>query len=63
MHSFQIHCTTVLQVIDAQAPAALLSDSFTDVDFDTVKSILERESLNCKETDVFHAARRCENQL
>lgn len=45
-------------MIDAQAEAALTSDSFTDVDFTTLRAILERESLNCKETVVFRSAMR-----
>merc|ERR1711878_85093 len=44
------------EVIDAQAERALGSESFTDIDFNTLKAILERESLNCKETVVFKAA-------
>jgi len=44
------------EVIDAQAERALSSESFTDIDFNTLKAILERESLNCKETVVFKAA-------
>ena len=35
---------------------SLGSESFTDIDFNTLKAILERESLNCKETVVFKAA-------
>ena len=49
--------TRCWEVIDAQAELALLaSDSFADVDVDTFKLILSRESLNCKETVVFRAA-------
>ena len=44
------------EVIDAQAELALSSEAFTDIDFDTLLSILSRESLNCKETVVFTAA-------
>ena len=44
------------EVIDAQAELALSSEAFTDIDFDTLLSILARESLNCKETVVFSAA-------
>lgn len=44
------------EVIDAQAELALLSESFADVDFDTLKLVLSRERLNCKETVVFQAA-------
>lgn len=44
------------EVIDAQAALALLSESFTDIDFETLKVILLRETLNCKETVIFHAA-------
>ncbi len=46
------------EVIDAQAQAALLSDSFSDVDFDTLRAVLARETLNCRETVVFRAALR-----
>ena len=35
---------------------ALTSDAFADIDFDTLMSILSRETLNCKETVVFTAA-------
>ena len=41
------------EVIDAQAEMALTSDAFADIDFDTLMSILSRETLNCKETVVF----------
>lgn len=44
------------EVIDAQAELALTSDAFADIDFDTLMSILSRETLNCKETVVFNAA-------
>ena len=44
------------EVIDAQAELALTSDAFADIDFDTLLSILSRETLNCKETVVFTAA-------
>jgi len=44
-------------VIDAQAEIALMSDGFTDIDFNTLMTILQRETLNCGEITVFHAAR------
>jgi len=44
------------EVIDAQAEMALTSEAFADIDFDTLMSILSRETLNCKETVVFAAA-------
>ncbi|CAB4062418.1 BTBD3_6 [Lepeophtheirus salmonis] len=44
------------EVIDAQASMALLAESFSDIDVDTLKKILSRETLNCKETVVFKAA-------
>lgn len=44
------------EVIDAQAGLALMSDCFADVDVDTLKAILARESLNCRETVVFQAS-------
>ena len=44
------------EVIDAQAESALTSEAFCDIDFDTLMSILSRETLNCKETVVFVAA-------
>ena len=37
------------EVIDAQAKLALDSDGFCDIDIDTLKQILQRETLNCKE--------------
>ena len=37
------------EVIDAQAQLALNSEGFTEIDMDTLKQILQRESLNCKE--------------
>ncbi len=33
-------------------------ESFSDVDFDTLRAVLARETLNCRETVVFHAALR-----
>lgn len=50
------------EVIDAQAERALGSESFTDIDFNTLKAILERESLNCRETVVFKAAMNWANK-
>ena len=44
------------EVIDAQAEVALGSDSFVDVDRDTLECILRRETLNVKEIVLFHAA-------
>eukprot|EP00096_Caligus_rogercresseyi_P006264 TRINITY_DN2258_c0_g1_i1.p1 TRINITY_DN2258_c0_g1~~TRINITY_DN2258_c0_g1_i1.p1 ORF type:complete len:394 (+),score=124.08 TRINITY_DN2258_c0_g1_i1:856-2037(+) len=44
------------EVIDAQASLALLAESFVDIDSETLKNILSRETLNCKETVVFTAA-------
>lgn len=41
------------EVIDAQAQLALNSEGFTEIDMDTLKQILQRESLNCKEV-IFH---------
>jgi len=43
-------------VIDAQAEIALLSEGFTDIDFHTFQTILNRETLNCNELIVFQAA-------
>ena len=36
-----------------KAEIALLSDGFTDIDFHTLQTILNRETLNCKEITVF----------
>ena len=45
------------EVIDAQAQLALLhSDGFCEIDIDSLKEILQRETLNCKETVLFQAA-------
>ena len=42
---------------DAQAEIALLSEGFTDIDFNTLLTIMRRETLNCGEITVFRAAR------
>ncbi|XP_014013038.1 BTB/POZ domain-containing protein 3 [Salmo salar] len=44
------------EVIDAQAELALRSEGFTDIDSQTLESILQRETLNAKEEVVFEAA-------
>ncbi|XP_071471904.1 BTB/POZ domain-containing protein 3-like [Marmota flaviventris] len=44
------------EVIDAQAELALKSEGFCDIDFQTLESILHRETLNAKEIVVFEAA-------
>ena len=44
-------------VIGAQAEIALMSEGFTDIDFNTLLTILNRETLNCSELSVFLAAR------
>lgn len=43
------------EVIDAQAQSALHSEGFCEIDMDTLKQILQRETLNCKESVVFQA--------
>jgi len=43
-------------VIDAQAEIALKSEGFTDIDFHTLRTIMERETLNCGELTVFSSA-------
>merc|ERR1712223_1546708 len=45
------------EVIDAQAQLALTSDTFVDIYKDTLKLILSRETLNCRETVIFNAAK------
>ena len=37
------------EVIDAQAQLALDSEGFSEIDRETLKQILQRETLNCKE--------------
>ncbi|XP_047523317.1 BTB/POZ domain-containing protein 6-B isoform X1 [Pieris napi] len=44
------------EVIDAQAEMALTSDGFIDIDVSTLESVLARETLNCKEINLFEAA-------
>ena len=46
------------EVIDAQAEEALISDGFTEIDINTLKTVLSRETLNAKELTVFNAACR-----
>ena len=46
------------EVIDAQAEEALRSDGFTDIDFETLKAVLARETLNAKEKSLFAATNR-----
>jgi len=43
-------------VIDAQAEIALKSEGFTDIDYPTLLTIMQRETLNCGELTVFSAA-------
>lgn len=43
------------EVIDAQAELALSSEGFTEIDFSTLETILNRETLNAKEASIFHA--------
>ncbi len=40
------------EVIDAQAELALASDGFVEIDFQTLESILSRETLNAKEVSI-----------
>ncbi|XP_049877932.1 BTB/POZ domain-containing protein 6-B isoform X1 [Pectinophora gossypiella] len=44
------------EVIDAQAEMALTSEGFIDIDVSTLESVLARETLNCKEINLFEAA-------
>lgn len=44
------------EVIDAQAEMAIKSEGFVDIDLKTFESILNRETLNCKEINLFEAA-------
>ncbi|XP_078675068.1 BTB/POZ domain-containing protein 6-B-like [Branchiostoma floridae x Branchiostoma belcheri] len=46
------------QVIDAQAELALNSEGFTEIDYETLETVLGRESLNAKEIVIFDAAAR-----
>ena len=47
-----------LDVIDCQTEEALKSDSFTDIDYQTLEQILGRDALCAKETLIFVAASR-----
>ena len=47
-----------LDVIDSQAQEVLQSDSFVDIDYQTLQQILSRDTLFTDETVVFAAARR-----
>lgn len=49
------HNPLFFQVIDAQAELALQSDEFTGIDFQTLLLILNRMTLNVKETVIFDA--------
>lgn len=54
-------------VIDAQTEQALKASTFTDIDEETLKLILERETLNTKELFIFEACLKwaecqCERQ-
>lgn len=44
------------EVLDAQAEMAIKSEGFVDIDFKTFETILARETLNCKEINLFEAA-------
>ncbi|XP_063707524.1 BTB/POZ domain-containing protein 6-B isoform X4 [Culicoides brevitarsis] len=44
------------EVIDAQAEMAIKSEGFVDIDLKTFETILNRETLNCKEINLFEAA-------
>lgn len=44
------------EVIDAQAEMAIKSEGFVDIDLKTFETILSRETLNCKEINLFEAA-------
>lgn len=43
------------EVIDAQAEEALKSEGFTEMDINTLKAVMSRETLNAKEISVFNA--------
>ena len=47
-----------LEVIDSQAEEVLQSDSFADIEYESLKQILSRDSLGTKETVIFEAATR-----
>jgi BTB/POZ domain-containing protein 3/6 len=44
------------EVLDAQAEMAIKSEGFVDIDIKTFETILARETLNCKEINLFEAA-------
>lgn len=46
------------EVIDAQAEEALKSDGFTEMDLNTLKTVLTRETINAKELSLFNAVCR-----
>ncbi|KAL3874452.1 hypothetical protein ACJMK2_037463 [Sinanodonta woodiana] len=43
------------QVLDAQTEEALASDGFTEIDYSTLETVLNRETLNVREISVFKA--------
>ena len=49
------HC---LDIIDSRTEEAIQSDSFTDIDYQTLEQILVRDTLNIKEAVLFAAAKR-----
>ena len=46
------------QVLDAQAEEALRSEGFTEIDYNTLIAILERETINASEVSIFHAVNK-----
>ena len=46
------------EVIDAQAEEALESEGFVDIDYNTLETVLQRETLNAKEISLFNATKR-----
>lgn len=48
-----------LETIDKCTADALNAEGFTDVDMETLSSVLDRDSLRIKETTLFNAVVRC----
>lgn len=47
-----------LENIDKNTAEALAADGFTDVDLETLRAVLERDTLRIREAKLFHAVVR-----
>jgi BTB/POZ domain-containing protein 1/2 len=48
-----------METIDQHTSDAITAEGFLDIDYETLCSVLERDSLHIREIKLFHAIEKC----